>query len=411
MISCLVDCLGTVWTAVVATRRSYTDGLFSCYELPGFGREFGRDLNRVRRVSLATQQDVHAAPVAIFVMSKRGDQPDDTQRQIAPGPNTDRHVSHPMRVVPIWAYHLEALSSLGFLVERGGAISAQPGTLPGRTEFFPDVPNSGWAASPCLLRHHPVDPVDLAVEFTRVVPVSGNMTVCGQQFWLGPDRAGSSIAFWADTTVVHLLANGVRLKTVPSRLTVANLQRLLAEGARPAGPRPIPSGEGGDPIEVDRLVNGTGLINLAGRQHPIGYHFAGRRLTVRLDHGLLQLVQDGMLLRSLPNPLTPSELTRIRDARPAGPPPQPAAEPVQVERRVSSRGAITIARQRIHIGIVHAGRTLTVESADHTFRIYDGDQLLAETGRTTTKPIARFKVRKPEPPRQRHPAQGSAIWH
>src|SRR5882672_6361004 len=63
-----------------------------------------------------------------------------------------------------------------------------------------------------------------------------------------------------------------------------------------------------------------------------------------------------------------------------------------------------IARQRIHIGIVHAGRTLTVESADHTFRIYGGDQLLAETGRTTTKPIARFKVRKPEPPRQRHPA-------
>jgi hypothetical protein len=93
-----------------------------------------------------------------------------------------------------------------------------------------------------------VDPVDLAVEFTRVVPVSGNMTVCGQQFWLGPDRAGSSIAFWADTTVVHLLANGVRLKTVPSRLTVAYLQRLLAEGARPAGPPPIPSGEAGDPV-------------------------------------------------------------------------------------------------------------------------------------------------------------------
>jgi hypothetical protein len=78
---------------------------------------------------------------------------------------------------------------------------------------------------------------------------------------------------------------------------------------------------------------------------------------------------------------------------------------------VRKRCPVSFARQRIHIGIVHAGRTLTVESADHTFRIYDGDQLLAETGRTTTKPIARFKVRKPEPPRQRHPAQGSAIWH
>jgi len=37
-----------------------------------------------------------------------------------------------------------------------------------------------------------------------------------------------------------------------------------------------------------------------GRQHPIGYQFAGRRLTVRLDGGLPQLVDDGVLLRSLP---------------------------------------------------------------------------------------------------------------
>ncbi|GAA4260019.1 hypothetical protein [Dactylosporangium darangshiense] len=176
-----------------------------------------------------------------------------------------------------------------------------------------------------------------------MVPLSGNLTVCGQQFWLGPDRAGATVTLWADTTVVHLLTNGVRLKTVPSRLTVAHLQRLLDEGGRPAGPPPIPTGQPGDPIEVDRTVNATGLICLAGRQHPIGYHLAGRRLTVRLDGGLLQLIENGVLMRSLPNPLTPAEQARIRDARPAGPPPTPAPEPVRVQRRISCRGSLTVA--------------------------------------------------------------------
>jgi hypothetical protein len=252
-----------------------------------------------------------------------------------------------------------------------------------------------------VLSANGVDPVDLAVEFTRAVPASGNLAVCGQQFWLGSDRAGTTITFWADTTVVHLLTNGVRLKTVPSRFTVAHLQGLLADGGRPAGPPPIPAGQPGDPIEVDRTVNATGLISLAGRQHPIGYHFAGRRVTVRLDRGLLQLTDGGTLLRSLPNPLTLAELARIRDARPAGPPPQPAPEPLRVQRRVSCRGAIAVAHQRIHVGISHAGRTLDVEAADTTFRVYDRDQLVTEVPRTTTKPIARFKVRKPEPLRRR----------
>lgn len=278
------------------------------------------------------------------------------------------------------------------------AATAEPRPAPAEAA----VPITGTATpTSVMLSTNGIDPVDLAVELTRVVPLSGNLSVCGQQFWLGPDRAGATVTFWADTTVVHLLTNGVRLKTVPSRLTVAHLQRLLDEGGRPAGPPPIPTGQPGDPIEVDRTVNATGLIGLAGRQHPIGYHFAGRRLTVRLDSGLLQPVEDGVLLRSLPNPLTPAEQARIRDARPAGPPP----EPVRVQRRISDRGSLTVARQRIHVGMMHAGRTVTVESAEHTFRVYDGDELLTEAARTTPLPIARFKVRKPEPPRQRRPAQ------
>jgi hypothetical protein len=80
--------------------------------------------------------------------------------------------------------------------------------------------------------------------------------------------------------------------TVPSRLTVTHLRPLLADGGRPAGPPPIPTGDAqaGTAIEVDRLVNATGLIGWAGRRHPVGIHLAGRRVTVRIDRGLLQLV-------------------------------------------------------------------------------------------------------------------------
>jgi hypothetical protein len=72
----------------------------------------------------------------------------------------------------------------------------------------------------------------------------------------------------------------------------------------------------------------------------------------------------------------------------------------------SGRGRRT--RQRIHVGIVHAGRTLTVEAADSTWRIYaDEGGLRAEVARTGT-PVARFKVHKPEPPRRRAPMLSSA---
>ncbi|BFU43377.1 IS481 family transposase [Krasilnikovia sp. MM14-A1004] len=111
---------------------------------------------------------------------------------------------------------------------------------------------------------------DLAVEVTRTVPASGNMTVSGQQFWLGPAHAGREITLWADTTVVHLLLAGIRLKTVPSRFSLAQLHQLLTNGGRLAGPSPIGPAPArpGTAIEVERTVNGCGQIGLAGRQHP-----------------------------------------------------------------------------------------------------------------------------------------------
>jgi hypothetical protein len=84
-----------------------------------------------------------------------------------------------------------------------------------------------------------------ALEVDRVVPPSGNLWIGGQQVWLGPALAGRTITLWADERILHVLLDGVRIKTLPSRLSRTELARLASRGARPAGaarcrPRPGP---------------------------------------------------------------------------------------------------------------------------------------------------------------------------
>jgi hypothetical protein len=58
--------------------------------------------------------------------------------------------------------------------------------------------------------------------------------------------------------------------------------RLAANGARPAGPCPLPTGNGAV-IEVDRTVNTSGLVSLVGQQADVGLPLAGQR--GHLAHG------------------------------------------------------------------------------------------------------------------------------
>lgn len=169
------------------------------------------------------------------------------------------------------------------------------------------------------------------------------------------------------------------------------------------GPKPLPVRPAPQSHRVDSGRR-PGVVQVAARSVPIGTPLAGRRVTLRLDGTLLQVIdadQDaGTLLRSLPFPLTSDQLVRIRGSRPAGPAPQPAAGLLRVERRVSCRGAIMVARQRIHLGIQHAGKTVTVEVDDDTFTVQHGPDILLVVGRTGRKEVARFKARKPEGPRK-----------
>jgi transposase InsO family protein len=243
----------------------------------------------------------------------------------------------------------------------------------------------------------PPPPVDGApVEFERVIPASGNLWAMGRQFWLGPARAGQTVRFWAGVDVIHLTIAGARIKSLRSHLSTADLAELARDGATAAGPPPLPPAEAGAAIEVDRAVNNGGIVSLAGKQVLAAEILGGRPVIVRIEpQTLLFLDPDTReLLRVRPNPLTPEQARGLQGARPAGPPPRPRSEPVTVQRRVSATGVITVCRQHVALGRIHAGRMIAVHVSEHTLAIELDDETRT-VRRTTTRPVVVIKGSRP----------------
>jgi transposase InsO family protein len=231
-----------------------------------------------------------------------------------------------------------------------------------------------------------------AVEVDRVVPPSGNLWIGGQQVWLGPALAGRNVTLWADQISLHVLLDGARLKTLPSRLGIAELSRLAASGARPAAACPLPAGTAAV-IEVDRTVNASGVVGLARDQVSVGFQLAGQRVTLRMEGPLMAVIgSDGSLLRTMACPIPAGQRYRLRGARSGRSlPPQPGG-PITVQRRVSCRGALMVARQKIHAGMIHAGKTATVICENNHFRVVIDGETAAVVPRTTTSEIHRYKA-------------------
>jgi transposase InsO family protein len=240
------------------------------------------------------------------------------------------------------------------------------------------------------------------IEFDLVVPPSGNMSVAGRQFWLGPVRAGLTVRFWADTDVIHLSIAEARVKSVISHLTVADLARLVAtHGAVAAGPAPIPtrphSWGDGEAVEVDRVISPAATFALGGHVLTASTLLAGRQVGIRIEPSVLLLfdLDTRELLRTQPNPLTEPQVLKLRGLRPAGPPPRPNLEPVTVQRLADPTGTICVAKQRIGCGRVFARQTLTVHVSDTTITIELGDGDNHIVRRTTTTAVTTIKSRPP----------------
>ncbi|MFF4893461.1 hypothetical protein ACFY11_26660 [Micromonospora chersina] len=236
------------------------------------------------------------------------------------------------------------------------------------------------------------------VEFDRVVPPSGNLQVAGKQFWLGPAPSGVTVTFWADTDVIHLLIAGARLKSVRSHLSVTDLAALARNSGRPAGPSPLPVDTAGRPgvVEVERTVSRSGSVSLGQHIVLAAEILGGRRVGIRVDATTLTFfhLENRELLRTRPNPLTPEEVIRLRGARPAGPPPQPATGPIRVQRRASNSGVVMVVGQKVALGQVHAGKAVTIDVTDTNLTVEcdDGPRTFR---RTNDQPVRSIKAHRP----------------
>jgi hypothetical protein len=229
------------------------------------------------------------------------------------------------------------------------------------------------------------------VEFARPVPPSGNMEVLGKQFWLGTGRAGMMVTFWASTEVIHLTIGGARVKSVRSHLSAADLARLAALPA--AGQRA--QAEPGAALEVDRAVSKDGHVSLGGRSCIAAEILGGMLVSIRIEQNTLMFFDPvtRVLLRTRPSPLTWDQARLLRGARPAGPPPRPATEPVTAQRVASNTGVIMVAGQKIALGRIHARRIVTVHVAAEVITIDLGEDTRT-VRRTTTQPVRSIKAQQ-----------------
>jgi hypothetical protein len=112
-----------------------------------------------------------------------------------------------------------------------------------------------------------------------------------------------------------------------------------------------------------------------------------------LDGQVMHVItRDGVLWRSLPCPIPPGQRHKLQGVRLAWPESLPPAA-LTIQRKVSSRGGVQVARQRIQVGLSHAGQTVTIELGDTTLRVIDSNgELITTVARASTGEISRFKA-------------------
>jgi transposase InsO family protein len=145
-----------------------------------------------------------------------------------------------------------------------------------------------------------------AVEVTRRVNTAGTVGVAGQQVSVGLPLAGQTVTLRLEAATMHVLADGVLVRSLPTPVPVGSRARL--HGARLArGALVVPQG----PVVVRRRASQRGQLQVAGERVQVGLSLARQVLTVHVTEGEFRIFDEGGLIKVIPR-RDRQEVTRFK---------------------------------------------------------------------------------------------------
>jgi hypothetical protein len=142
------------------------------------------------------------------------------------------------------------------------------------------------------------------VAVDRPVNRGGCITLGGHRISVGSQLAGQLVTGRVAATLLHVVAGGILVKTLPSPIPAHARTRL--RGARQAGGAPTVAA---GPIAVRRRVGERGNVQVAGQRLQIGLGHAGKLVTVDVTDTQFHVLLDETPLKTIPRH-TNGEVTR-----------------------------------------------------------------------------------------------------
>jgi hypothetical protein len=129
-------------------------------------------------------------------------------------------------------------------------------------------------------------PPSIAVELDRTVARDGEVSLGGHRILLDPPLAGQRVTLRLDGQLMHVIAAGRLVKTLPAPIPAQ--QRTKLTGARTAStPLPPPPAQ---PLRAIRRVPADGITMVAGQRLRVGRAYAGHTVTVAIEDTVFRVL-------------------------------------------------------------------------------------------------------------------------